>query len=84
MDYEVSISIKAIEFILFTLEKEGTRLLFEFQRLGRDPHREPDFSDKGEEGELNGILIDEYAILYYVDHAAKRINVVDVTYADQI
>ena len=58
--------------------------MFEIQRLGQDPHSDPDFSDKGDEGEPNGILIDEFAVLYYVDHAVQRVSVVDVIYADQI
>ena len=84
MDYSVFIEASAIEFIESVVDKDGTKLLFDLKQIGKNPHKEPDFSDSGEEGDLNGKLIDQYAVLYYVDDAVKRVLIVDVTYADKI
>ena len=84
MDYEVFILVKAIGFLSTERNKEGTKLLFEIERIGRDPFKDPDFSDRGDEGNLHGVILNAYAVLYYVDHAVKSIYAVDVTYADHI
>ena len=84
VEYEVSINLKAIDFLNSRVGKRGTKLLFEIGQLGKNPFKDPDFVDQGKEGDLNGILSDEHVILYYVDHAVKQVRVVEVNYADEI
>ncbi len=84
MEYSVFIDASVIDFLETVLEKEGTRLLFEIKQIGVNPFKKADFKDAGDEGDLHGLLVDQYAVLYYVDHPVKRIYIVDVTHADQI
>jgi len=84
VDYEVFIHVRAWDFLQARMEIEGSRLQFECESLGKNPHREPDFVDHSEEGDIYGALIGQYAILYRVDHAVKNIYVGDITFADQI
>lgn len=72
MEYDVFINASALEFIETILRKEGTRLLFEIRQIGKDPHKQPDFTDQGEEGELCGLLVDQYSIFYYVDPSSQK------------
>lgn len=84
VEYEVSINLKAIDFLLSRLEKRGTKLLYDIGQLGKNPFKEPDFVDPGKEGALHGILSDEHVVYYYVDHAVKTVYVVDVRLADEV
>ncbi|WP_269540655.1 hypothetical protein [Cerasicoccus fimbriatus] len=84
MNYDVFISERCTDFLLAKVKQDGTRLLYEVRKLGKDPFREPDFSEGDSDGDVCGLIIDEYVLLYRVDHALKRVLVVDITYADQI
>jgi len=64
VDYEVFIHVRAWDFLQARMEIEGSRLQFECESLGKNPHREPDFVDHSEEGDIYGALIGQYAILY--------------------
>ena len=83
MEYEDFISAECLDFLLARVNEEGTRLIFEIQQLGKNPIREPDFANSDSFGEINGVIVDYYAV-YRVDHAAKMLMILDVTYADQI
>ena len=78
------ISAECLDFLLARFNEEGTRLIFEIQQLGKNPFREPDFANSDSFGDINGVIVDYYAVVYRVDHAAKMLMILDVTYADQI
>ncbi|WP_309382219.1 hypothetical protein [Cerasicoccus frondis] len=84
MDYDVFINERCTDFLLARVKQDGTRLLYETRALGKNPFRDPDFSEGDSDGSICGLIIDEYVLLYRVDHPLKRILVVDITYADQI
>jgi len=84
VSYEVFIASDCWNFLSQRKIEEHSRILFEIRRLGEDPFRSADFSDPDESGALDGIIFEQFAILYRVDHPAKRVLIADVFHADQI
>jgi hypothetical protein len=84
VEYDVFISEHCTEFLIARVKKEGTRLFYEARQIGKNPFREPDFTDSDDDGEILGMIVESYALLYRIDHAAKRVLIADITYADQI
>ena len=82
--YDVDLRQEAFEFLLALPEDEQHRLLLAARAIGADPFAEPDFEGHTDEGPLRGDVVGVFAILYHVDHAVRRIRVVDITYADRI
>ena len=58
-------------------------LWLRMKRLADDPGQDPDFGSFDNEGrKIDGVIEGVYAIIYYVDHAAKEVKVIDIRFAD--
>jgi hypothetical protein len=84
MDYEVYLRTEAFEFLRHRHIDARNRLLRLFHELGRDPYRRGDFSERDLSGrDIQVLILQRYAILYWADHAVKELKVIDVRYADK-
>ncbi|MGE9295526.1 MAG: type II toxin-antitoxin system RelE family toxin [Puniceicoccales bacterium] len=82
--YDPFIQTRALANLGTLNKRQRSKVLARIEALGENPYVEPDFIDSGEEGDLFGLLLDDHAILYYVDHPVRRIYITGIEPSDFI
>ena len=84
MEYEVYLRSEVFEFLRHCRRDERDELLALLGRLGRDPYRRGDFTERDRSGRAIEVLVfRRHAILYWTDHAVKELKVTEIRYADR-
>ena len=83
MEYEVYLRREVFDFLRGLRREDREHLLTLLRKLGRDPFRRGDFSERDLAGrEVQGLITRRYAVLYWADHAVKEVKVADIRSAD--
>jgi hypothetical protein len=84
MKYELFLRREVFDFIAARRGRERQRFLAFLSEICRNPYKKGDFIQFDNTGrEIEGVIIDRFAILYWADHAVKEVKIVEIRYADK-
>jgi hypothetical protein len=84
MEYELYLRREVFEFLRSLKAAERERLWTLLSYLGRNPFRAGDFVEIDPSGrEVQGIVLRQFAVFYWPDHAVKEVKVVEIRLADR-
>jgi hypothetical protein len=84
MDYDVYVRREAFEFLRHCRVNERELLLKLLRSLGQDPYRRGDFTERDQSGrDVEVVVSRRYAILFWADHAAKEVKIIEIRPADR-
>jgi hypothetical protein len=79
LGYEAVFAASAVEFSVGLSRRHQRKLLDRAHELATDPFLVPDFRTTDASGrEISHVLADGLIFDYWVDHAVKRVNILDI------
>jgi mRNA-degrading endonuclease RelE of RelBE toxin-antitoxin system len=77
--YEPVFAERAAEFLLQLPKRRQRQVLALARQLADQPHVRSDYSLPDESGRaIEHLLIDDYVLAYWLDHAVREVRIVDV------
>jgi hypothetical protein len=84
MEYDLYLRREVFEFLRHLRAAQRERLWSALTELGKNPYRHGDFIEIDPSGrEVQGLILRQFAIFYWADHAVKEVKVVEIRLADQ-
>jgi hypothetical protein len=83
MDYEFHLRKEAFEFLLARKKSDREAILCLLRRLEANPFQDHDFEERDSSGRpIYGIIFNRFAVIYFCDHLAKELRILDIRSAD--
>lgn len=83
-DYEAILHAQAWQTLAALKGAERRRLLAAIERIAAEPFRSGDLQQSGSDGRVNEVvLLDEWLVTFWADHAVKEIRVIALERGDE-
>jgi len=84
MDYQLLISIEAVEFVERLPSRTRQRIRNAIHSIRKDPRGNSDAVDYDEMGRrLEIAIVGDYALMYWIDEADRHVKILDIHAADR-